>query len=104
NLDPASAVGSCPGSEQEGPREAERPPRVWRSATREVPVCPPGQARVTVRRGVSHVEDSEADAILAQAVVMHYSEGGQIFAKGHPGDSMMAVLHGRVAISEPSLD
>lgn len=52
----------------------------------------------------SHLEDSEADAILAGAVVMHYPEGAHIFAKGDPGDSMMAVLHGRVAISDPSPD
>jgi CRP/FNR family transcriptional regulator, cyclic AMP receptor protein len=52
----------------------------------------------------SHLEDSEADAILAGAVVMHYPEGTRIFLKGDPGDSMMAVLHGRVAISDPSPD
>jgi CRP/FNR family cyclic AMP-dependent transcriptional regulator len=52
----------------------------------------------------SHLEDSEADGILAGAVVMHYPEGARIFQKGDPGDSMMAVLHGRVAISDPSPD
>ena len=41
-----------------------------------------------------HLDDSEADAILADAQVRHYSEGAQIFAKGDPDDSMMAVLHG----------
>lgn len=35
---------------------------------------------------------------------MNYVEGAHIFAKGDPGDSMMAVLHGRVAISDPSSD
>jgi hypothetical protein len=51
NRNPFPALGQvCPGSEQEGPRAAERPSRVWRSAAREGPVCPPGQARVVVRR------------------------------------------------------
>lgn len=52
----------------------------------------------------SHLDDSEVDAILAEARVVSYSEGAHIFAKGDPGDSMMAVLHGRVAISDPSSD
>jgi CRP/FNR family transcriptional regulator, cyclic AMP receptor protein len=52
----------------------------------------------------SHLGDSEADAILAEARVVRYSEGTQIFAKGDPGNSMMAVLHGRVVISNPSQD
>src|SRR5205085_8867467 len=50
-----------------------------------------------------HLDDSEADAILADAQVRHYPEGAQIFAKGDPGDSMMAVLHGRVALATPPL-
>jgi CRP/FNR family transcriptional regulator, cyclic AMP receptor protein len=52
----------------------------------------------------SHLDDGEVDAILAEARVVSYSEGAHIFAKGDPGDSMMAVLHGRVAISDPSSD
>ena len=52
----------------------------------------------------SRLGDSEADAILAQATVARYAEGGLIFAKGDPGNSMMAVLHGRVMISSPSVD
>jgi CRP-like cAMP-binding protein len=52
----------------------------------------------------SHLEDSEAEAIVAEAVVRHYPKGAQIFAKGDPGDSMMAVLRGRVAISDSSAD
>jgi CRP/FNR family transcriptional regulator, cyclic AMP receptor protein len=48
--------------------------------------------------------DDESDAILAHAVVARYGEGDQIFAKGDPGNSMMAVLKGRVIISSPSLD
>ena len=52
----------------------------------------------------SHLADSDADAILAEARVVRYPEGAQIFAKGDPGNSMMAVLHGRVTISNPSAD
>src|SRR6266446_8890012 len=52
----------------------------------------------------SRLGDSEADAILAQATVARYAEGVLIFAKGDPGNSMMAVLRGRVTISSPSVD
>lgn len=52
----------------------------------------------------SHLGDREADAILAEARVVNYAEGEHIFAKGDPGNSMMAVLKGRVVISNPSLD
>jgi len=52
----------------------------------------------------SHLGDSEADAVLAEARVMRYPHGTPIFAKGDPGNSMMAVLHGRVVISNPSSD
>src|SRR5204862_428736 len=52
----------------------------------------------------SHLGDKEADAILAEARVVNYAEGDHIFAKGDPGNSMMAVLKGRVVISNPSLD
>ncbi len=48
--------------------------------------------------------DSEIDAILAHASVTRHVEGDQIFAKGDPGNSMMAVLKGRVMISSPSPD
>jgi len=48
--------------------------------------------------------DSEIDAILAHATVARQAEGDQIFAKGDPGNSMMAVLKGRVVISAPSPD
>jgi CRP-like cAMP-binding protein len=41
---------------------------------------------------------------MAGAQVRHYPEAARIFAKGDPGDSMMAVLHGRVVISDSSLD
>src|ERR1700675_1264250 len=48
--------------------------------------------------------DTEIDAVLAHATVVRHAEGDQIFAKGDPGDSMMAVLKGRVMISSPSPD
>ena len=48
--------------------------------------------------------DSEIDAILAHASVTRHGEGDQIFAKGDPGNSMMAVLKGRVMITAPSQD
>lgn len=48
--------------------------------------------------------DKEADAILARANVARYAAGQEIFAKGDPGNSLMAVLRGRVQISTPSAD
>ena len=48
--------------------------------------------------------DSEIDAILAHSMVTKHPEGERIFAKGDPGNSMMAVLKGRVMISSPSPD
>jgi CRP/FNR family transcriptional regulator, cyclic AMP receptor protein len=48
--------------------------------------------------------DSELDSILAHAIVRRYEEGDQIFAKGDPGNSMMAVLRGRITITAPSAD
>ena len=48
--------------------------------------------------------DSEIDQILAHATVSRYREGDQILAKGDPGNSMMAVLKGRVSITAPSPD
>ena len=52
----------------------------------------------------ARLTDSEIDAILAHARAARYAEGDRIFAKGDPGNSMMAVLKGRVMISSPSLD
>ena len=52
----------------------------------------------------SRLGDSEADAVLAQATVARYATGALIFAKGDHGNSMMAVLRGRVMISSPSVD
>jgi CRP-like cAMP-binding protein len=48
--------------------------------------------------------DNEIDAVLAHATVARHAEGDAIFAKGDPGNSMMAVLKGRVMISSPSTD
>jgi CRP/FNR family transcriptional regulator, cyclic AMP receptor protein len=48
--------------------------------------------------------DGELDALLAHAMVRRYAEGDQIFAKGDPGNSMMAVLRGRITITAPSSD
>jgi CRP/FNR family cyclic AMP-dependent transcriptional regulator len=48
--------------------------------------------------------DSEIDAVLARALVARHAEGDLIFAKGDPGNSMMAVLEGRIMITAPSQD
>jgi len=48
--------------------------------------------------------DSEIDAILAHSTVTRHPDGEQLFAKGDPGNSMMAVLKGRITISAPSSD
>ena len=43
------------------------------------------------------------DAVLAHARVERFATGREIFAKGSPGRSMMAVLRGAVKISSPSV-
>jgi CRP-like cAMP-binding protein len=48
--------------------------------------------------------DTEIDAVLAHSTVVRHAEGDQIFAKGDPGNSMMAVLKGRITITAPSQD
>jgi len=62
--------------------------------------------RAVLRRSAlfAPLGDDEIDAILAHAMVTRYAEGDQIFAKGDPGNSMMAVLKGRIMISAPSTD
>jgi CRP/FNR family transcriptional regulator, cyclic AMP receptor protein len=62
--------------------------------------------RAVLRRSplFAQLGDDEIDAILAHANVTRYAAGNQIFAKGDPGNSMMAVLKGRVMISAPSTD
>src|SRR5277367_3006700 len=44
----------------------------------------------------------DLDALLLHARVEHYPAGREIFAKGSPGRSMMAILKGSVRISAPS--
>src|SRR5215213_7749080 len=44
--------------------------------------------------------DEETDAVLTHARAAKYAAGDQIVVKGDPGDSMMAVLNGRVSRSE----
>jgi CRP-like cAMP-binding protein len=44
----------------------------------------------------------DLDSLLLHARVEHYPAGREIFAKGSPGRSMMAILRGNVRISAPS--
>jgi CRP-like cAMP-binding protein len=46
---------------------------------------------------------AELDALVTYSRVEHYAAGDEIFAKGAPGQSMMAVLCGTVRISSISL-
>jgi CRP/FNR family transcriptional regulator, cyclic AMP receptor protein len=50
----------------------------------------------------SGLSDEDADAILASAHRTRYPARATIFTKGEPGQSMMAILQGRVRISVPS--
>ncbi|MGH7044757.1 MAG: Crp/Fnr family transcriptional regulator [Stellaceae bacterium] len=50
------------------------------------------------------LSDSEIDALLTYSRVEHYAAGQEIFAKGSPGQSLMAVLRGSVRISSISLE
>jgi len=52
----------------------------------------------------ARLSDEETDAVLAHARIVRYATGDVIVAKGDPGDSMMAVLQGRVSISTTSED
>src|SRR5579863_5118592 len=52
----------------------------------------------------ARLADADLDALLAHAATSRHAAGDQIFAKGDPGNSMMAVLKGRVMISTPSPD
>lgn len=45
---------------------------------------------------------NEIDALISHARVERYPSGREIFAKGSPGQSLMAVLHGSVKISSLS--
>jgi CRP/FNR family cyclic AMP-dependent transcriptional regulator len=48
--------------------------------------------------------DGEIAELLAHAHVEHHNAGSEIFAKGSPGQSVIAVLRGSVKISSPSPD
>ena len=52
----------------------------------------------------ARLSDEETDAVLAHARIARYEAGDQIVAKGDPGDSMMAMLQGRVSISTTFAD
>jgi CRP-like cAMP-binding protein len=52
----------------------------------------------------ARLDDNDLDALLARSMVTHHAEGEPIFAKGDPGNSMMAVLKGEVTITAPSSD
>src|SRR5215208_5015011 len=62
--------------------------------------------RQVLRRSTlfARLGDEETDHILAHARVAKYAAGDQIVVKGDPGDSMKAVLNGRVSLSVPSPD
>jgi CRP/FNR family transcriptional regulator, cyclic AMP receptor protein len=46
---------------------------------------------------------SDINELMPYARVVHYPSGKEIFAKGAPGSSLMAVIEGIVRISSPSL-
>jgi CRP-like cAMP-binding protein len=48
------------------------------------------------------LDGGDIDKLLAYARVVYYRAGTEIFAKGSPGMSLMAVLNGVVRISSPS--
>jgi CRP/FNR family cyclic AMP-dependent transcriptional regulator len=48
------------------------------------------------------LSESDVDGLLTYARVVRYRAGSEIFAKGSPGSSLMAVLKGTVRISSPS--
>jgi CRP/FNR family transcriptional regulator, cyclic AMP receptor protein len=48
--------------------------------------------------------DAEIAELLTRARIQRHAAGTEIFAKGSPGESMMAVLHGSVKITSPSSD
>ena len=62
------------------------------------------ERRQILRRSAlfARLPDDEIDAILKYAAIRRYAANAQIFCKGDPGSSMMAVLRGRVVIRAPS--
>lgn len=53
---------------------------------------------------LKHLEREERQRLAAAARLSHHARGAVIFQKGDPGDSMMAVIRGRVKICSHSLD
>jgi CRP/FNR family cyclic AMP-dependent transcriptional regulator len=51
---------------------------------------------------LGHLSAAELDKLVTYTRIERFRAGRPIFAKGDPGDSMMAVLEGRVKISSPS--
>ena len=69
-------------------------------------VGPTPERRQILRRSAlfARLPDHEIDEMFAHAAIRCYAAGAQIFYKGDPGSSMMAVLRGRVVIRAPSSD
>ena len=67
---------------------------------------PTPERRQILRRSAlfARLPDDEIDAILDHAVIRRYAADAQIFYKGDPGTSMMAVLRGRVVVRAPSFE
>ncbi len=53
---------------------------------------------------LKHLEREELRKLAASARLSHHPKNAVIFQKGDPGDSMMAVIRGRVKICSHSLD
>jgi CRP-like cAMP-binding protein len=63
------------------------------------------QARLLKRQALfAKLGDGEIAELLGRTRVVGYAAGDEIFAKGSPGESMMAILRGSVKISSPSPD
>ena len=69
-------------------------------------VGPTPERRQILRRCAlfARLPDDEIDKMFEHAVIRRYAADAQIFHKGDPGSSMMAVLRGRVVIRAPSSD
>jgi CRP-like cAMP-binding protein len=69
-------------------------------------VGPTPERRRILRRSAlfARLPDDEIDKMFEHAVIRRYAADAQIFYKGDPGSSMMAVLRGRVVIRAPSSD
>jgi CRP-like cAMP-binding protein len=69
-------------------------------------VGPTPERRRILRRSAlfARLPDDEIDKMFEHVVIRRYAADAQIFYKGDPGSSMMAVLRGRVVIRAPSSD